>query len=86
MDFTAFANQHYRVICPTPHALSPDAISPRTLSPLALSPNGLIIISNNQTSHVEFFNGSLLKTILLPSFTKETGLAPELFTEKLIFT
>ena len=79
------------MVCSTPHYLSPDALnlrtlSPRALSPCALSPNGLRIILKNQASQVAFFKCSLSKTVFLASFMKETVLATELFTGKLIFS
>ena len=79
------------MVCSTPHALSPDALSshtlsPRALSPRALSPNSLIIILKSQASQVEYLNCSLSKTVILRSFIKESGHAPELLTGKLIFT
>ena len=80
------SSARHMMVCSTPHALSPDALSPCALSPRTLSPNGPRNIMKNQASQVEFFNCSLSKRVFLTSFIKETRLAPELFTGKLIFT
>ena len=80
------------VVCSTPPALSPDALSPRTLgpcahSPRALSPYGREINWKIWHHRWNFLMGVYQKQYLfLTSFTKETGLDPELFIREYIFT